>query len=92
MHLLHPEIYLTGLFYFLLQEWARVHLQIRVCHVDHFYDLLYQDDEHEDVDDQGEPRTEPGLVGIAASIIEREGVAEAVSPEQKLCEAWHFTI
>ena len=55
-----------------------VHLDIWVCHVEHCINLLGQDYEHEDVDDQGEPCPEPGLVSLATLIIEREGMAEAV--------------
>ena len=54
----------------ILEDRPRIHLDLRVCHVEHCINLLGQDNEHEDVDDQGEPCTEPGLVSLAALIVE----------------------
>ena len=54
----------------ILEDRPRIHLDLRVCHVEHCINLLGQDNEHEDVDDQGEPCPKPCLVSLAALIAE----------------------
>ena len=68
----------SGFLDLIFKDRALKHLHPWVCHVEHLMRLLGQDDEHEDLDDQWESGPEPGLVGLAAPIIEREGVAEAI--------------
>ena len=68
----------SGFLDLIFKDRALKHLHLWVCHVEQLISLLGQDYEHEDLDDQGEPCPEPGLVGLAAPIIEREGVAEAI--------------
>ena len=64
------EVDQASLLDFTLKDRPRVHLDIWVCHVEHCINLYGQDYEHEDVYGEGEPCPEPGLVSLAALIVE----------------------
>ena len=91
MHLVLGKVDLGGFLDFFLENWPRVHLHIWISHVDQLYALLGQDDEHEDVDAQGEHRPKPGAMGVSTLIVEGESVAEAILRQEELCETFHVS-